>query len=533
VSARASRGPLRVAIVGLGPKGLYALERLTAFAGSEALAVDIYEPHPTPGAGPVYDPAQPAYLRMNFVAEMVDMWPTCESDPARPSFSGWRTANAPDNTEAYPPRALVGRYLVDGFERVLERAGSATRTERRAEAVASILSKGDGWEVAAAEPRAYDEVLVATGHANAWDGALSRTATASDNLVPAVFPVERCLSPDRVAAGSVVAVRGFALTMIDATLALTEGRGGHFEPGRKPYLLRYESASEEVATVLPYSRTGRPMLAKPDPENAIASPELDRIAARGRARLEALPEGSPLGAAVEVVTDVASKSLHSTGAAADASGDIARRLADALAGRATSTAATPAEEIERSIAVGAGAAAPGVDWAIGHAWRAVYPALVTRLGAGGLREDEWPAFRRLATEMERLAFGPPPVNAAKLLALIECGKVDLSHLDDGPAPGADLVVDAVIPPPGAAGLGQPLLKQIVRDGHARIAAGRRGLELTADVTCVGADGTPSHGLAAIGRPTEDWVIGNDTLNRALHPQPELWARRVAERARAG
>ena len=95
-----------------------------------------------------------------------------------------------------------------------------------------------------------------------------------------------------------------------------------------------------------------------------------------------------------------------------------------------------------------------------------------------------------------------------------------------------MVVDAVIPPPGALNMNDPLSRALVRDGYARIAPGAAGLELTADVTCVGADGQPSEGLGAIGRPTEDWVIGNDTLNRALHPHPDLWAQRVIERAMA-
>ena len=524
---------LRVAIVGLGPKGLFALERLAAFAGaagpSTQLSVDLYEPHPAPGAGPNYDPVQPDYLRMNFAAAAVDMWPARESDPSRPSFTEWRADVAPDNTDAYPPRALVGRYLADGFERVLARAAGAIRIETCAETVTRVSPTSDGWEVEAGGCREYDEVLVAIGHAPTWDDALSPAETDS-GLVPAVFPVERCLAPDRVPKGSLVAMRGFALTMIDATLALTEGRGGRFEPGREPHLLRYESVDGEVGKVLPYSRTGRPMLAKPDPETAIASPELDRIAARGRSRLEGLPEGSPVEAVAGVVTEIASESLRSAGGDESAFRELAQRLADAQAGLATPADVSPAEEIERSLAVGVGAEAPGADWAIGHAWRGLYPALVERLGANGLPEAEWPAFRRLAAEMERVAFGPPPVNAAKLLALIECGMVDISHSGRGPHPDADVVVDAVLPPPGATSLRHPLLEQLVRDGHARVPPARRGLELTADVTCVGADGSPSRGLAAIGRPTEDWVIGNDTLNRALHPQPGLWARRVSERA---
>ena len=38
------------------------------------MQIDVFEPHPVPGAGPIYDPAQPEYLRMNFAAGQIDMW---------------------------------------------------------------------------------------------------------------------------------------------------------------------------------------------------------------------------------------------------------------------------------------------------------------------------------------------------------------------------------------------------------------------------------------------------------------------------
>jgi uncharacterized NAD(P)/FAD-binding protein YdhS len=509
-----SAAVLRVAILGCGPKGLYALERLVAIAGNHPrarIAVDVYEPHPAPGAGPVYDPAQPDYLRMNFAAELVDMWP--DGSRQGPSFQEW-AADKPDvSEEGYPPRAQVGRYLAEGYDSVLNRAPHEMNVTRIAETAIGINRSSNGWKVLASADREYDEVLIATGH----EGY-------------AVFPVEQRLSPSEVPPGSVVAIRGFALTMIDAALALTEGRGGTFRPGHEPYLFRYEGGDDDVACILPYSRTGRPMLAKPDPRSGFSSNRLDEIAAAGRARLASLPEGAELEAVVPVVAEVAAESLRDvSGSGAEASA-IAVRVESASAGKATSRGLFPAQEIERSIAVGVGQGEPGADWALGHAWRAIYPALVERLGANGLDDKEWPAFRRLAREMERISFGPPPVNAAKLLALIESGKVELSSLTSGPAARADVVIDAVIPPPGVLGLDNALLDGLLDDGHLRIAPGRRGLELSRDVTCVGADGKPRTGLGAIGRATEDWVIGNDTLNRALHPQAERWAKRVVARA---
>ena len=170
---------------------------------------------------------------------------------------------------------------------------------------------------------------------------------------------------------------------------------------------------------------------------------------------------------------------------------------------------------------------------------------MARLGGDGLRAADWPAFLRIAGELERLAFGPPPVNAAKLLALVDAGRVDLTHLRGGTLTShgdrtflrssagettVDVAVDAVLPPPGARGH-EGLLAELVADGHARIDPGRRGLDVTADASCRALDGSVSLGLAAIGRPTEDCVIGNDTLSRSLHPQADRWARRVAERCR--
>ncbi len=71
-----------------------------------------------------------------------------------------------------------------------------------------------------------------------------------------------------------------------------------------------------------------------------------------------------------------------------------------------------------------------------------------------------------------------------------------------------------------------LLRDLVDDGLRPDRPGRRGLEISEACECIGADGRPSRGLAAYGRPTEDWVIGNDTLSRTLHPQIDGWARSV-------
>ena len=68
--------------------------------------------------------------------------------------------------------------------------------------------------------------------------------------------------------------------------------------------------------------------------------------------------------------------------------------------------------------------------------------------------------------------------------------------------------------------GAPRLRQPVAAWHARIAGGRRGLDIAPDARAIGRDGRRTPGLSVLGRATEDAVIGNDSLSGPLHPHPD-------------
>lgn len=490
--------------MGVGPKGLFALERLLAHAVDldRALDVHLFDPTPTLGAGPNYAVDQPSYLRINFAAEQVNMWPRASCRPALvegQGLSDW--LGVASGEDEYPPRARVGEYLASGLQSLLAVRPANVSIETHRVRVEGLSRSGNAWSLNAAS---VDEVLLALGHAEA--------------PIDGVFPVSSALSEANVAPGCTVAIRGFALTMIDACLALTEGRGGRFTdagPGR----LTYEPSAESPARIVPFSRTGRPILAKTGPA-WVRARGLEEFPDRAKARAEAADGVAGLRV---VISELAQELLF--GMEAQSPG-LQRPTAQA--------------EIARSIDIATGQAHPDEQWALGHAWRSAYPAIVERFGRGALEGPEWPAFRALAREMERVAFGPPPINAMKLLALIEAEVVDLGYLggalserrdaselrDGENSIRVDAFVDAVLPPPGVSATSQPPVADLIDRGIVRTAAGRRGLELTGDVRCVSAEGEPVQGLGALGRPTEDWVIGNDTLSRTLHDEPDLWARRV-------
>ena len=151
---------LRVAIVGLGPKGLFALERLLDHAHRAGprtrLEVDLFEPHPAPGAGPVYDPGQPGYLRMNFAADDVDMWwpepRRCRADERRSLRRVARAARDGDPEEPTRREPQVGRYLADGLGRPVRRRARARRRSRVAATSAHELAAARfAWTIATAD----------------------------------------------------------------------------------------------------------------------------------------------------------------------------------------------------------------------------------------------------------------------------------------------------------------------------------------------------------------------------------------------
>jgi hypothetical protein len=173
-------------------------------------------------------------------------------------------------------------------------------------------------------------------------------------------------------------------------------------------------------------------------------------------------------------------------------------------------------------------------WWLGRAWSAGYATMVASLERGPRDPQEWYRWRERAGRLERWAFGPPVMTVRRLLSLGEAGVL---HVSTAAGPRAGKRIDAVtqgpgvLPQPGGVPA-DPLWRALVASGTVTVRPHERGVLTTPDGRCVGADGAPVVGLSALGRPTEDPVIGHDTLTRTLHGDARRWATRVA-RERCG
>lgn len=220
--------PLSIAIVGAGPRGLWAVEELSRVAYLHRLQFEItvFDAR-KPGFGAAYDTGQSQDIVLNLFSSAIHT--------RMGSFDDFRreVLGEAEPLDVFPPRATAGKFLAASWEHVAAHlpAGCALKFEAR-----TVTDP--------AELTGFDHVLLVTGH---------EPPTHPEGMIDAYGDLAG------IAAGSTVGIRGAALTAIDVILTLTAGRGGRFTENG------YVASGDEPAKIFPTSRSGRFIQLKPDP----------------------------------------------------------------------------------------------------------------------------------------------------------------------------------------------------------------------------------------------------------------------------
>ena len=250
-----------IAIVGLGPRGLNLLERMSALLLEQplncALAIHLIDPN-IPGQG-AHGWTQPAHLPANTVAGLITMFsdPSClVAGPVmpEPTFLDWAnqrgyrkvngryvllTLGDPIEENDYLPRSFLGEYLTFVFDTIMERfPDSVEAVNHRREAV-DVKQLDDGrFEVEVVGGFALDAdfVFLTTGHGesepddfdkqfNGWlEDGLRKKSQLQYLRTP--YPITKLAS---IGPKARVAIVGTGLSSHDIVSALTAGVGGSWD----------------------------------------------------------------------------------------------------------------------------------------------------------------------------------------------------------------------------------------------------------------------------------------------------------------
>ncbi|MER5432062.1 FAD/NAD(P)-binding protein [Streptomyces sp. NPDC002588] len=278
--------PIHLCIVGAGPRGTVALERVCANAPVLApgipVRVHVVDPYPA-GGGRVWKLDQSRRLMMNTVAGDVTVFtdPSVECDgpltsgPTQYQWAQMVTAGrATDVTEeakteaeamlpwSYASRAFQGEYLAWAFRYIVGNAPAEVSVRVHRTRATEVTEDADGLQEVFLEgekqPLRVDAVILAQGH---YDVAGTRSerrladfaARHGLGYVPPASPAEADLN--RIPAGRPVVLRGLGLNFYDYLILLSEGRGGRFTRGADSRL-RYAASGAEP---LMYAGSGRGM----------------------------------------------------------------------------------------------------------------------------------------------------------------------------------------------------------------------------------------------------------------------------------
>ncbi|MBV9365207.1 MAG: FAD/NAD(P)-binding protein [Solirubrobacterales bacterium] len=483
---------LRIAIVGLGPWGVCALERVVTIARQELspdvdVAVHVIEPGP-PGSG-VYDTAQPDYLLLNNPCGQLSLYPF-ETETYQPCYAvglydwaverGYRwvgeecaidPAGQPIERHHFLPRRLMGEYLQWFYRALIVGAPRNVHIVHHPTSAVDLVARRDGSEevrLANGRAVAVDHVIVTSGH------TANRDLKGLDDIHP--YPVTHYVG--EIPAGTKVGVSGMGLVAVDVVTALTVGRGGRFiEQGGT---LSYRPSGREPEVRL-YCRSGLPFTAKSVTEvdrsvvykPLICTPEaLDALSGRSnghRRQVDVRTELLPLMFAEMHARYYAQMAFQGSGSRAEGAAVRARlraawvedrfegelaRLASRFGsfdpealffGRAESY--DSAEDYERSVYQGLAddlraAEVPNGASPVKSAtevFRIFRDPIRSVVELGGLSLASYMDFNaNICSRIHRLVAGPPALRSRQMLALMDSGVVRAPY---GPAPARALAAD--------------------------------------------------------------------------------------------
>ncbi|OTB05307.1 hypothetical protein M426DRAFT_72862 [Hypoxylon sp. CI-4A] len=236
---------LEVALIGAGPRGTIALERLCASASeflppNTVLTIHVIDPSQA-GSGAVWNPLQPPQLLMNTLASQMTIFTdksvVC-TGPIRPgpSLHEWAAAAEPGlGPNDYATRAQYGRYLQWGFREVVRKAPPNVRIEvHTARAVRLDDAADNSQSIALSNGRTLPglaAVVLSQGHlplrlSAEQESLVSYANRHGLNYIPPTSPASVDLSS--IKRDEPVLIQGLGLTFFDYMALLTEGRGGRF-----------------------------------------------------------------------------------------------------------------------------------------------------------------------------------------------------------------------------------------------------------------------------------------------------------------
>ncbi|MEZ7495922.1 FAD/NAD(P)-binding protein [Leeuwenhoekiella aequorea] len=571
---------LKVAIIGVGPRGLAALEALflakEEYKSSVSIQVLLFEDFKFPGAGPIWNPDQ-VITNLSNVSErhlLSSLTGRKEIDYSGiyisgfPSYAEWSQSETQineSNIDYFPPRARLGTYLYERFEsikRSLVSTGSLTHIEQKVVKVSPFENQCKIIDVKNCV-HIVDEVVLTVGHQNTqltnqlekWKWHSSENKSLK--LFEDPYPVG-ALETSAININSIIALRGFGLTMIDQLRALTIGFGGEFVVD-SDYELRYIPSEKGPKKILVFSLDGLPPVPKPltaEIDNWFKPTENEYKAFRNSLDT-ALKEKQNLKNATFFIDALAT--LNSS---------VYRRLGDKarqdtiekislqtlsrdlinnsqLSHILIADLTLPAsEQMQLFVNMAVGNQEISLDYCLGQVWRYVLGIIYKDYTYLDINEEILVEIVQLIEASKRYSYGPPVLSLQQLIAVHKAGVLDLNYVLDpkiklhpdgwelykkNKTCIAETLVNSVVDPPQLTAVTSKIITSLLADLYVNPVGHKLGLHTLKDGRLYRETGEIIEHIAFLGRLAKGSVIGVDDLIECFGKPVSRWASGIFDR----
>jgi len=553
--------PYKLAIVGVGPRGGYALECLIAELARQDFPVDVqvmlFEGTSTLGSGPVYRADQPETNWINITERALELDARPAIDvgnihiPSFPSYHEWAglvfDTWPVDQPDTFPPRSRIGRYLRERCGSLVEPLVAAEKMSVVVDRVIDVRVHDHKCILQTSTNKQYsvDDVLLTIGHQptredkqiNDWAEVSKRYENVSLHTSP--YPIEDVVIKGSSDAIPNIAIRGYGLAMMDAARAFGETYGSFEDATEDPGKLIYRLQGTKFC-VAPISLDGLTMGPKPfTPRiDATYGPSDDTLNALNVALSDTSSQIEATGAdflveeMVPIIASIYESLSRPIGRTETTTGELEAVIKNWLLDPDFTHQLLMPKEVHPSVSLQSfidmamDQTNIYLDYCAGQVWRHCQPIVYTALSHSQLNDDVLAEIIELDERSKRYSFGPPVESLQQLMAMYNAGVLNLNLLNDpdiicGPegwvlSKGAEsftaqTMINSVLDGPKLLEITSPLLKSLLDKDLIQPAHDQLGV-LTDNAGYIKSGrGNEFIPIAILGRIAKGTVIGVDAI----------------------
>lgn len=566
---------MKIALVGFGPRGLACLENLVLALGKEKrnipILITVFEPSSRLGTGKAWELNQPETNYINISDHALQnlqgreklVWGAC-TIPSFPSYSQWcineqKTENIKGDKDVYPARSQMGTYLnqrASSICTVLKEHKLLTICQAKITDI--TFSANELILMAQQEEYKVTEAVLTLGHLPTKDSEETKQFKAHARNNACIYidnPYETLLAQGNMS-NTIVAIKGFGLSMIDIARQFTSYAYGRFKKNEKEPFLNFIPEKGCVHKLIPYSFDGLPCVPKPygrtvDEQFAPTNTETNTFELAVRNSLSTPEANEDLQFLLDAFARVAAAVFKRNHKEIIATHSLQLLIVAWLQDTNTKhelildTQLDTKAYMVRCVHMAYGTEESSLDYTIGQVWRHLQPTMYRLFAFSGLPGHVLKKLVTMDESIKRYSYGPPVESILQLIALVDANILDLRFVNnpevtmietgwklskDKYTQEAQQLCNSVMEAPVLKELESPLIDSLEKQQLIQAVHPELGIQTYPDATVVPVENqTKPIPISVIGRNAKGSVLGTDAILECFSPEISDWAAGVVHR----